>query len=115
MRFRLSEKLLRDTDPPAKGSRILYDDEIRGFGLRVTSTGSKSFVLNYRMNARERRFTIGAHPDWSVAAAREEVKRLKREIYLGFDPLERREDARRAPTVADMAERYWYLTTGKRE
>lgn len=106
MRHRLTDKLVRELDPPAKGNRITYDSETRGFGIRITSRGTKSFVLNYRANGRERRFTIGAYPDWSVAAVREEAKRLKREIYLGLDPMEKRDEARRAPSVADLAERY---------
>jgi integrase len=56
--------------------------------------------------ARERRYTIGSYPDWTVAAAREEAKRLKREIDGGRDPLAKRVADREAPTVNDLADRY---------
>jgi hypothetical protein len=46
--------------------------------VRITSGGTRAFILTYRIEARERRLTIGAWPDWSVTAAREEAKRLKR-------------------------------------
>ena len=91
---------------PSSGNRRVYDTDVRGFGIRVTATGAKSFVLNYRVNGRERRYTIGAHPDWSVAAARGEAKRLKREVNLGRDPMGERHSEHAAPTVADLAARY---------
>jgi integrase len=62
--------------------------------------------LNYRSRGIERRLTIGSHPDWKVAAAREEAKRLKRLIDQGRDPMAERHEERAAPTVKDLAERY---------
>jgi hypothetical protein len=60
---------------------------VAGFGCRVTANGIKSFVLRYRIDGRERLYTIGRFPDWSAGRAREEAKRLKRDIYHGDDPL----------------------------
>ena len=63
------------------------------------------FVVNYRRkgDGLERRYTIGAFPDWSVTAAREEAKRIKREIDGGADPVGKDKADRAAPTVADFA------------
>ena len=79
---------------------------MKGFGARVTSTGARSFVLNYRIGGRERRLTIGSFPDWPVAAAREQAKVLKRRIDMGEDPMASRDGARTAPTVQELADRY---------
>ena len=106
MAARITDKLVRDRQPPAQGNRITYDAEVKGFGVRVTAAGARAFVLNYRLDGRERRYTIGAYPDWSVAAAREEARRLKREVDQGRDPMGERHDERAAPTVADLAMRY---------
>ena len=94
--------------PPARGNRIFYDDWIGGFGCRVTAAGGRAFVLNFyrRADGRERRFTIGGFPEWSVAAARQEAKRLKREIDGGADPVGDQQENRAAPTVADLAARF---------
>ncbi|UWQ21594.1 site-specific integrase [Jannaschia sp. W003] len=105
-RVRISDKLARSLEPPASGNRIVYDDTVRGFGLRVTAKGARSFVLNYRMKGRERRITIGQYPAWSVAAARKQAEDYRRRISLGDDPLEERQTLRAAPTVADLFERY---------
>ena len=106
MAVKLVEKYVASLQPPSSGNRRAYDTEVRGFGIRVTAAGAKSFVLNYRINGRERRYTIGSHPDWSVAAAREEAKRLKREVNLGRDPMGERHSDRAAPTVVELADRY---------
>lgn len=105
---KLTDKLVKAAlaPPPGRANAITYDGEVRGFGLRVTQRGARSFILNYRVGGRERRLTIGAHPDWPVAAARDEAKRLKREIDNGRDPLAERQAVREAPTVNDLANRY---------
>src|ERR1700756_4555583 len=85
---RLTDQLIRKLTAPATGNRITYDrgnDAVRGFGVRVTAGGSRSFIVNYVIGGRERRLTIGAYPEWSAAAAREEAKRLKREVGVGRD------------------------------
>ncbi len=106
---RLADALIRSLPAPVHGNKITYDagkDAVRGFGVRVTASGAKSFVLNYRVAGRERRYTIGAYPAWSVAKAREEAGRLRREVDQGNDPLGAREAGRAAPTVAELCERY---------
>jgi integrase len=105
----LKDALVRSLPAPEKGSKILYDggkDRIPGFGLRVTAAGVKAFVLNYTIAGRERRMTIGGYPAWSVAAAREEAKRLRMDVDRGIDPLADREALREAPTMNGLADRY---------
>jgi Arm DNA-binding domain len=105
-RARLTDKIVRDLAPPPAGNRIIYDPEIKGFGARVTAAGAKAFVMNYHVAGRERRMTIGGYPAWTVVAAREEAKRLRREIDRGLDPLGARETERRAPTIEELCDRY---------
>lgn len=90
------------------GSRkyVLFDEDTPGFGLCVYTTGRKGFVLIYRIAGQQKRFTIGVWPTWSVTAARDEAKRLIREIDRGDDPLDTRKAARGAPTVKELAERF---------
>ena len=94
--------------PPESGNRIAYDDEVAGFGLRLTAGGAKSFVLNYRVRdtGRERRITIGSAGDWSTTAARTKARELRRAIDDGNDPLGDIQEARAAPTVADLIARF---------
>jgi integrase len=95
---------------PSDGRRdylIYYDPEVKGFGLRVTRNGAKSFILNYRADGIERRYTIGTFRDpWRVAGARKEALRLKALIDQGKDPQGEKQKARTAPTVGDLIERW---------
>jgi integrase len=102
---KLTNSIVDKLPAPAKGNRIYYDGG--GFGVRVTAAGARSFVLSYRTReGRERRFTIGRSQDWSVANARAEAVRLRREIDQGADPLGELQEERSAETVADLCERY---------
>ena len=58
MAEKLTDKAVRDAAPPPSGNKITYDEDVKGFGVRVTSAGAKAFVLNYRASGRERRLTV---------------------------------------------------------
>lgn len=58
--------------------------------MRVTASGAKAFVMNFRIRGREHRYTIGAHPDWSVLRAVREARELRQRIDRGENPLEDR-------------------------
>ena len=106
--MRLTDIIVKRLPAPSRGNKVTYDDAVKGFGIRVTQAGARAFVLNYRRKAdgRERRITIGSHPDWGTAAARDEAKRLKREVDGGADPVGELEVSRGAPTVTDLCTRF---------
>jgi len=104
----LTDTLIKRLAAPASGNKVSYDDTVKGFGVRITAAGARAFVLNYRrkLDGKARRITIGSFPDWSTVAAREEAKRLKREIDGGADPIGEQEADRAAATVADVCSRF---------
>src|SRR5262245_45086654 len=77
---KLNSDVVKGASPPEAGSTTIWDNEITGFGIRIFAPterhreGARSFFLNYRVNGRERRYTIGAFPTWSVKAARDEAE-----------------------------------------
>ena len=103
---KLSEALARKALPPVRGQAMIWDTDVKGLALRITPTGTKAFVLDYRAEGRQRRITIGAYPDWTVAAARETAKTMQREVDRGIDPIGERQALRDAPTMEDLWERY---------
>jgi integrase len=105
-RLKLNEKALRDAELRAGVSYQIFDTEVIGFAVRVQSSGARTFTIDYRHAGRQRRMNIGRWPEWSVTAARERAKELRRAIDEGRDPLAVREDFREAPRVKDMIDRY---------
>jgi integrase len=103
----LTDALVRRLPAPERGNRLFFDDAVRGFAARVTAAGDRSYVLDYRTSGgRQRRYTIGAAAHWATTAAREEAKRLRSEIDQGADPVGARAEARGAPTVAELCDRF---------
>ena len=101
---RLNEETIKRLPVPEKGNRITYfptavlqgSQVPRGFGVRVTAGGAKSFIINYRIKRDEYRYTIGSYPDWSALRAVREARNLRQRIDRGENPLE---DRKRLPTT----------------
>lgn len=104
-RQRLNEKLVKAAEPRARPYQM-FDDEVLGFSAVIQKTGSRGFYLDYTIKGRQRRMAIGRWPEWSVAAARDRAKQLRRDIDDGIDPLAEREEIRAAPRIPDLIDRY---------
>lgn len=104
---RFTDAIVKRLPAPSAGNQISYEPNTPGFGCRVTTAGARAFVLRYRNRVgRQRLYTIGSFPDWSVVGAREEARRLKRLIDQGGDPLAEIEAERGATTVDDLISRF---------
>jgi hypothetical protein len=89
--------------------RIIWDSDLRGFGVKVGAKGNKIYVLQFRMGGREaktRRFTIGRHGSpWTPESARAEAQRLLMLVRKGVDPMQAERD-RRDEAAAFEVSRY---------
>lgn len=52
MKAHLTERSVKGLQPKQKNI-IVYDEEVVGFGVRITSGGTRAFILTYRIEARE--------------------------------------------------------------
>ena len=69
--LQLTDVSVRALKPPTKGQRLYRDKTLRGFGVRVSQGGTKTFVVVYGFN---RQFTtIGRYPTVSLKDARIEA------------------------------------------
>lgn len=89
-----------------KDGQIVWDTELRGFGVRGRGTG-RYYVLKTRVKGQQRWFTIGKHgAPWTPETARKKVLALLSEIADGDDPAEVREDLKRRITMAELCDIY---------
>ncbi|MSP03142.1 MAG: DUF4102 domain-containing protein [Acetobacteraceae bacterium] len=79
--MRLTDIVVRNLAAPPQGFKIHLDDQLTGFGVRVTKAGVKAFVLTY--GKQRERITIGRYPIISLQDARSEAKRILAERTLG--------------------------------
>ena len=105
-RTKLTEKVIREAEPISGRDYQIFDTEVRGFAACIYRGGGRAFTLDYRHAGRQRRMTFGRWPEWTVSAARERAKEIRREIDAGGDPLAQRGASREAPRVDDLIERY---------
>ena len=114
--MKLNKEIVKSLPIPEVGNRVHYFAEAviegcdvpRGFGVRVTAAGVRSFVMNYSIARRERRYTIGRWPDWSVLGAIKEARDLRQRIDRGEDPLDgrRKQEGATNTTLKAICEEY---------
>ena len=56
------------------------------FGLRVSSKGTRTFQLLYRIGGKPRRQDIGHYPEMSIEDAQEAARALLKTVKAGLDP-----------------------------
>ncbi|HCE5421670.1 TPA: integrase family protein [Legionella pneumophila] len=84
-----------------------YDDNLKGFGVRVTSGGTKAFFVEKLINKKLSRITIGRYPEISPDMARKKATELLGQIAMGKDPVaEKRAESIRAITLNEVFNEY---------
>jgi integrase len=127
MRGKITKRAVDDLAPARGGETVLWDTEVKGFGLRARAAradtelkdlgvraravGGKSYILHYRAGAGRsaplRKLTIGKHGSpWTPDTARTEAKRLLAEVAAGRDPEAIRKEDRKALTFGELIDLY---------
>lgn len=105
--MRLNATNIRKIEPPEKGYSLVWDDDLQGFGLRVTAAGSRSFIVEARVNGKTRRETIGKLGTYTPDEARKLAKTKLGNMAAGNDPAAtKRERKAKAVTLAEVADDY---------
>ena len=113
MGTRITKTLVDELKPPPRkpdggpAQLFIRDTSIPGFGLRVTSGGAKSFIVETRIRGRVRRTTLGKYGQITVAQARNLAMERLGLIAQGRDPkAEERAETHRGVTLGQAFHDY---------
>lgn len=103
---KITKRLVDKLRPDSGRDVWAWDDEIKGFGVRVKPSGHKSYMVQYRAQGRTRRYTLGAHGTITPDQARKLARNKLGEVAEGGDPAEEKKRGRQAITFQELAQRY---------
>lgn len=100
----LTKRAVESAPPGA----ILWDNAVRGFGVRVRDSGNRFYFTKYRnAQGRQRWETIGRHGSpWTVDSARRKAKVILGLVADDEDPAEKRDWEGGLPTITEFSETY---------
>lgn len=103
MKSRISKRSIAALQPVPGAQAWLYDTELHGFMVLCQASGRKSYVVRYKTPAGAlRKVTLGTVAELDPGEARELAREALAASRRGEDPTR----DRRAPTVAQLAERF---------
>jgi integrase len=95
---------------PRKERYEVWETNGKGFGVRVSSTGRKSFIFLYKFQGTSRRITFGNYPEMSLADAHAAHAKSRQLLEQGNDPAtveqDEKEESRRSPSVKRLVAEY---------
>jgi integrase len=104
--------------PAGKKDILVFDDEQSGLGVRVTASGGRSFLAQYRHAGQKRRMPLGSCSAISLADARNAARAIMGDVAKGLDPASnrKRKAAHDALTLETLVEQWETLSlTDRRE
>lgn len=105
---KLTKRLVDAIEPDSKRDVFAWDGELRGFGLRVKPSGTRTYLVQYRNSeGRSRRLVLGQHGALTPQQARDIARQKLAAVARGEDPSAERHAARAGMTVAEVCD--WYL------
>lgn len=98
----------RTADLATTGDKVtvVWDEELRGFGLRVYPNGRKVYVVKCRIKGRQRFITIGQHGPVTADQARTKAYNILSEAKNGRDPARELDRTRKSPTMKELGKRF---------
>ncbi|BCW87120.1 hypothetical protein sos41_02460 [Alphaproteobacteria bacterium SO-S41] len=92
--------------------RFVWDEEIKGFGLRINPSGVSSYLIQYRtVHGQTRRLSLGSANVVTPELARQRARIELGRVQSGNDPSAERTATRQAITVAQLCDEYLKVET----
>jgi integrase len=104
---KLTKRFVESLAPDALKDYVVWDAELAEFAIRVWPSGRKVYFVRYRTKEGIKRYkTLGQHGKLTAEQARTTALQYFSRVHQGDDPVAEETALRRAPTVAELAERY---------
>ena len=104
---KLTKRLVESIKPHEKNEILVWDSELKGFGVRIFPTGRRTYFVQYRNPfGSTRRKKIGVHGVITAELARDEAKGLLGSIAKGKDPSKDFQQAKNKPIMIEFAKEY---------
>jgi integrase len=107
---KLTDTIVRKLSPPPpeqKGVAFYWDSNLKGFGLTVTKAGTKTFIVQGRVNGRERRMKLARHGVLTAEQARKKARVKLGQMADSIDPVsEKRRKEALGVTLEDVVKDY---------
>ena len=101
----LTDFAIRNLRPTAERYEI-WDSKVTGLGVRVSQTGTKTFVVLYRHRGHPKRLTLGRYPVLRLEDARRLANEALRSVAHGSDPQADKTAARDATTFQQALDQF---------
>jgi integrase len=111
---KLTQTIVETTKPPASGRTTLWDETLPRFAFRITCTGHRSYLIQYRnKQGFERGVTLSAA--LPVSEARKQARVILGEVAKGNDPSAEKRKAQEGArnSLKTIAELYFKLAGSK--
>jgi len=106
---KLTKRIVDSTGPSEKDVYV-WDSDIKGFGLKVTPSGRKVYIYQYRIGGkrgRTRRMTLGVHGGaFTPVQARQAATVVHGQVMSGIDPAAERDKAKDGKTMAELLAKF---------
>lgn len=106
---RIAKRVVDAAKPQAERYTV-WDSDLKGFGLRVSPQGTKTYIVRYRAGGGRtgtlRQLVIGRHGVITADEARDEARKVLASATKGADPQADRAKVRADITVAELCDLY---------
>lgn len=103
---KLTRKLIENLEP-RNGDYSVRDSEVIGLGVRVRPSGTRTYILTYRLGGQLRKLTLGRADDgYGLDEARDRAREKLADVRDGIDPQIEKVAERHALTINVMIDHY---------
>ena len=106
-RMNFTKAVLDALPLPPKGKRSLYyDSKMPHLAVRVSDTGTKSFLVYRWVGGRALKRTLGRYPTMTIEQARRQAESCNAQLSNGTDPLDEKREQREEPSLQEVFRLY---------